>query len=71
MVDGEPGECGLARNRSDTHVVAPAVPAHRLRRMDERPAVPAFLDPQFIVCARSPEELVLVGERRKRTARYL
>ena len=50
---------GLAGDVAHAHVAAAAVPAHRLRRMDQRIAVPALLDAQDAVCARGPEELVL------------
>ncbi len=45
-----------------THVAAAAVPAYRLRRVDQRFAVPAFLDAQDAVTACGPEELVLRAE---------
>ena len=59
VVDGERRQGGLARHVAHAHVAAAAVPAHRLRRMDQRIAVTALLDPQHAVGARGPEELVL------------
>jgi hypothetical protein len=59
MVDGEGAQRRLAGDIPHAHVVASAVSAHRLRRMDQGSAVPALLNAQDAVTARSPEELVL------------
>ena len=62
VVDGEGRQRRLAGDVAYTHVAAAAVPAYRLRRVDQRLAVPALLDAQDAVAARGPEELVLGGE---------
>ena len=60
MVHGESGERRLAGDGPHAHIAGAAVPAHRRRRMDQRCAGLAFLQPQRAVGSRSPEELVLV-----------
>ena len=62
VVDGERRQHGPAGHRAHAHVVAVAVAADRLRRMDQRLAVAAFLDAQLTVGARGPEDLVVEGE---------
>ena len=67
VVDGEGGQRGPAGDVADAHVAAAAVPAHRLRRMDQCLTVPALLDAQHAVAACGPEELVLDREFRQRS----
>jgi hypothetical protein len=59
VVDRECRKGGFTRHIANAHVPAAAVPADRLRGMDQRVAVLALLDPQHAIGARGPEELVL------------
>ena len=68
VVDGEAGERRVAGDLAHAHLVRAAVPAYRLRGMDQRAAMSAFLQPQRAVGTRGPEEFGLVGDGRQRTA---
>jgi hypothetical protein len=61
-VDGERHDGAAARHCRGLPRAAAAGGAHRHRRVDERPAVLALLDPQATVGARGPEPLVGRGE---------
>ncbi len=59
VVDGEGRQGGFAGDIAHAHVATTAVPAHRGRRMDQRIAVLALLNPKNAVGACGPEEFVL------------